>query len=433
VSNYTQTTSFTPKDSLPTNDPNKTIFGALFDTEFGNIASAIASKPDNTTTASFLNVSVTGSTVPANGVYLPSANTLGVTTNSTQRATIGSAGNWMLVPPSSGVTLTIGSVAGGSGLVVNQSGGSAALTVAAAGNVTVAAPSSGASLSVSGTLNGSNIQQWVDGTTTSALLSATGLVAFGTISAHALQLYANNAARVILGSAGNVTVNAPSSGVTLTVNVLPSSVGINFTDGTVTAEAGTVTSTSIFFGAQTNHALSLRTNNTDRVSITSSGAISVFAPASGNAFAATANAGNPAIVANSGGSYHPLVTQDFANTGTGNTAVGTTFNVGYLEVPQNVQSVNYTCVRSDSGKHIYCTANTLTITIPSNASVPFPIGTVLTFISNASTPTTIAITTDSLFLAGTGATGSRTMSAWGVATAVKIAATSWIISGTGLS
>jgi hypothetical protein len=88
MSNYAQTTFFTPKDSLPITDPNKTIFGAAYDVEFSNISAAIATKPDASTTASYLNVNVTGSALPANGIYLPAANNLGFTTNTVLRATI---------------------------------------------------------------------------------------------------------------------------------------------------------------------------------------------------------------------------------------------------------------------------------------------------------------------------------------------------------
>lgn len=44
MANYTQTTFFAPKDSLPINNPGKTIFGAAYDVEFGNIATAVNSK-----------------------------------------------------------------------------------------------------------------------------------------------------------------------------------------------------------------------------------------------------------------------------------------------------------------------------------------------------------------------------------------------------
>jgi hypothetical protein len=66
--------------------------------------------------------------------------------------------------------------------------------------------------------------------------------------------------------------------------------------------------------------------------------------------------------------------------------------------------------------------------------VAFPIGTSVTFINqNAGGSITIAITTDTMRIAGAGTTGSRTLTANGVATAVKIATTEWIIFGTNLT
>ena len=46
MSNYTKTTDFEAKDSLPTGDAEKIIRGADFETEFDNIATAIATKAD---------------------------------------------------------------------------------------------------------------------------------------------------------------------------------------------------------------------------------------------------------------------------------------------------------------------------------------------------------------------------------------------------
>src|SRR3981189_1153117 len=102
MTNYTQTTFFTPKDTLPATDPNKTIFGAAYDVEFGNIATAITSKPDATTVASFLNVNVTGNGLPANGIYLPSANALGFTSNTTLRMTLASNGGLFMAGATGG-------------------------------------------------------------------------------------------------------------------------------------------------------------------------------------------------------------------------------------------------------------------------------------------------------------------------------------------
>lgn len=75
-----------------------------------------------------------------------------------------------------------------------------------------------------------------------------------------------------------------------------------------------------------------------------------------------------------------------------------------------------------------------TFTIPANASVAFPIGTVLTFINqNAAGVLSIAITSDTMRLAGAGTTGTRTLAANGMATAIKLTATEWLVSGTGLT
>jgi hypothetical protein len=112
------------------------------------------------------------------------------------------------------------------------------------------------------------------------------------------------------------------------------------------------------------------------------------------------------------------------------------FNVGYLECPINAQGTPYTCVLSDSGKTMYYSAaGAAAFTIPSNASVPYPLGTTLTFVNDATGATnmTIAITTDVMVLSPGGTTASRTLAQYGRATAQKLTATRWMISGTGLT
>ena len=116
--------------------------------------------------------------------------------------------------------------------------------------------------------------------------------------------------------------------------------------------------------------------------------------------------------------------------------VAGTNNQGYLNIPPNSQSANYTTVLADVGKHLlHPAADTTarTFTIDSNANVAYPIGTALTFVNqNGAGVLTIAITADTMRLAGAGTTGSRTLTANGMATALKITTTEWIISGTGL-
>lgn len=117
------------------------------------------------------------------------------------------------------------------------------------------------------------------------------------------------------------------------------------------------------------------------------------------------------------------------------TADGTN-SVGFRNIPQNSQSAAYTTVLGDAGKHLLHPsgdANARTFTIDSNANVAYPIGTAITFINMTSQVVTIAITSDTMYLAGTGTTGSRSLAQYGVATAIKIGSTTWIISGTGLT
>ncbi len=111
-------------------------------------------------------------------------------------------------------------------------------------------------------------------------------------------------------------------------------------------------------------------------------------------------------------------------------------SVGYLNIPINSQSADYTLVAADSGKTIFhpsTDANNRTFTIPANASVAYTVGTAITFINMSSNNLTIAITSDTMYLAGAGSTGSRTLLQYGIATAVKLTSTTWIISGNGLS
>jgi hypothetical protein len=123
--------------------------------------------------------------------------------------------------------------------------------------------------------------------------------------------------------------------------------------------------------------------------------------------------------------------------GTSTAAGDATQNLGYLNIPQNSQSAAYTLVLSDAGKHIlHPSADTTarTFTIPANSAVAYPIGTAITFVNqNGAGTVTIAITTYTMRLAGAGTTGTRTLAANGIATAIKLASTEWIISGTNLT
>jgi hypothetical protein len=125
--------------------------------------------------------------------------------------------------------------------------------------------------------------------------------------------------------------------------------------------------------------------------------------------------------------------------GTGNanlTFPSTTSSIGYLNIPQSSKSADYTTVLADAGTQIFhpsTDANARTFTIAANSSVPYIIGTVMQFVNMSANALTIAINSDTLYQTPSGSTGSRTLAQYGVANAVKLTNTTWLISGSGLT
>ena len=133
--------------------------------------------------------------------------------------------------------------------------------------------------------------------------------------------------------------------------------------------------------------------------------------------------------------YAPIASPTFTGTALipDNAPTNTNYPVGYRDAPQNSQTGNYTLIASDASKTILMNATSGTLTIPANASVPYPTGTVIVIINVNSTSLSIAITSDTLTLVNSTTTGTRTLARNGVATCIKIGATSWLISGAGLT
>lgn len=181
MSNYTKTTNFATKDSLTSGDPAKKIKGTEFNTEYDNIATAIATKADlaspaltgtptaptassgtNTTqiaTTAFVqtamaaagagtvtsvgvsssDLTVTGSPVTSSGTIALALNTVPVTKGGTGQTTY--TNGQLLIGNSTGNTLTKATLTAGSGVSITNGNGS--ITIAATGTSGVSTFSGG--------------------------------------------------------------------------------------------------------------------------------------------------------------------------------------------------------------------------------------------------------------------------------------------------
>lgn len=131
--------------------------------------------------------------------------------------------------------------------------------------------------------------------------------------------------------------------------------------------------------------------------------------------------------------YAPLASPTFAGTASAKDELTNTYNLGWRDCPQNAQTSSYQLVLADRGKQVLMTGTSLTLTVPANGTVAFPVGTTIMVVNTDTTSLTIAITTDTMTLANSTTTGSRTLARNGMATLTKIGATNWLISGSGLT
>jgi hypothetical protein len=195
---------------------------------------------------------------------------------------------------------------------------------------TINTPTSGTPLTVNGT-NGATVLALASTSAASTLISgyqavlagawsissqSTDGFALGTDGAASLQLFTNSSSRVTVGSAGNVTISAPSSGAALQINAVDTSNALIFNDTSSTNGIRAVFQDSVQirgligngpevftgaavgdFGIAANGGL-LRlayAGGTTALSINTSGAVSIAAPSGGVALTATAISGQYAV------------------------------------------------------------------------------------------------------------------------------------------
>jgi hypothetical protein len=219
------------------------------------------------------------------------------------------------------------------------------------------------------------------------------------------------------GLAGSNKITNGSYDVTLDNNgILNLPVSLRFQDGTV------LSSTTNIIPSQLSQGGKFLTTNGSAVSWNN-------IPASG----LTGTTLNATVVTSSLTTVGTLSSLIVSGSVTGSAAVATASStassLGYLGMPVNSQSgATYAVVVGDLGKVIYFSA-TCTATIPAS----LPVGSSIAFVAGTGATVTIAQASDSMYLGGTGTTGSRTLAAFGMATAIKMAATVWFINGTGLT
>lgn len=410
---------------------------------YGSAANTIVVLPKNTTATRYL-ANTGSSNNPAwaqidltNGVTgdLPFSNlaqgsalsVLGVTGNATADVASIAAGTDHQVLRRSGTSVAFGAV-------------NLAQSAAITGNLPLANGGTGASLTDP---NADRILFWDDSAGAVTFLTAgTGLSISGT---------------TITATGGSGTVTSVSGtgsayGITLSGTVT--------TSGSITLSGSSYTSNNVLLGNGTS-AFQVVAPSTSGNVLTSNGstwtsaapAVSLsannaftgantFYNGTGQTFGTGTSTQDGIIIAGrAGGSSTRRITLAPADLSDNRTLTlpdpGSNETIGYLNIPQVSQSAAYTLVATDSGKHIlHPSADTTarTFTIPANSSVPYAVGTAITFVNqNGAGVVTIAITTDTMRLAGAGTTGSRTLAANGIATAIKLTSTEWIISGTGLT
>ena len=256
--------------------------------------------------------------------------------------------------------------------------------------------------------------------------ASTKEIAYGNTISLGGNITGSNLAGVNLSLTGNVILSRTTGNVLSAAGNI--SIGTNYYYGNgayLTGITGGGGSSNIIFNGTSNVNVGSANSNVT-VGVNGVGNVTVFTPTGLSVAGTIAGGSLTGSTLSVSGNVIGLVP---------NAANGTAVNsVGFMGMPQSAQAgATYTLSIADMGKHVYSTAATSTITVPANASVPFPIGTTIALVAGPTTTMTVNITTDTMYLAGFGNTGARTLGSYGTATLLKVATTTWIISGTALS
>lgn len=440
-------------------------------------AKAGLASPTFTGTVTSPSFTVTGSSAAANGMYLSAANTVAWSTDSTARGSVNSTGNWVLAAPSSGATLLATGASGGNAiearafagtdqvslyagiltgtnnprLIIKHGeaagttdightystgggnfslsyGGSPVITIGSNRNVTIAAPGSGDALTVNTAASsyGLVIAQQPstpglrisNGSGSMYMQASGGNSIVGTDGAWGLDLYTNSTQRLSVGSAGNVTIAAPSSGSTLSVAAggnwaawTAASAGASYmsfanaaTRGYIGTDGGGIlgSGTGTNFGIRAENDLYLMAGAANRVTVGSSGNVTIAAASSGDELTVTGS-----VVATS---FAGALTGDVTGNVTGNvtgssgSTTGNAATATKAYIPRRTSGwSNGELLSVSTGQ----TLNTSDIAAGSTFSLLNASNSSITLTQGASV---------TLYTAGTTTTGNKTVLARGIVT-----------------
>jgi hypothetical protein len=184
-------------------------------------------------------------------------------------------------------------------------------------------------------------------------------------------------------------------------------------------------------GATTFAGTHISLNGTGFIRLDTANTFRVQAGTSGYAFYANDNTTALLTLSNTGN--YDFKGGSVTNTGATSQQVG--FNgIPNVGVTSSSYTVGTTLALAEANWSVgYSGSGGDTFTIPSNATRAWAIGTTIHFFNVGSGAVNIALTSDTLRLAGTTTTGTRSLAANGFATAEKVATTTWLISGPGLT
>jgi hypothetical protein len=301
--------------------------------------------------------------------------------------------------------------------------------------VLVAAPSSGAALTVQGVAGAGNYAARINGANTGTSLglqinagnsstdialevcSSLGganpnfIVVWGDGHQEYGPAVGSGTAGLVINTFGAVTVFAPSSGHAMSA----------FGAGTI--QAAFCATSGAFFQASS-----------------SSGTVGLAMNSVGADFGNVGNLSSQLWQLGYANNVNAIGTAALTWNASGNVQIqdgnGSMFDAGFRAVPfKQLATGAYTPILSDSGKYLDC-VNGTAVTMPTNAAVPYPLGTVITFLGDfgAGSATIAAGAGETLFLAPTtGTTGTRTLNPLAVACLLRISISQWVMTGVGIT